>query len=296
MDESGKELPYDDILVEYKDLPTWMKDNDFILTGYRKATHSYRISLSTISRLHNETVNIWTHLLGALLFAFSLHRHLTISYPTLSTSPGQDTLAVSVYYLGVVNCFSLSTAFHTLSSHSASVHSLGNSLDHIGVVLVIYGSVLPIIHFLFRCPSQVHLRAFYALLSTTLTILSTIFTLNHTFRHPAYRRVRLNLYTVLGLSTFLPIIHGALIYPYSTMDLRVGLSGFLGLGILNFSGAAIYAARIPERWCSRIFDIWGNSHQIMHVLVVMGAVSFEKGLLACVSWWQSDEAKAVCGL
>ena len=272
-----------------------MKDNEFILTSYRKATHSYTISLRTISKLHNETVNIWTHLLGAVVFAFSLQHFLTTSYPTLSTAPTLDILAVTIYYLGCVNCFILSTSFHTLSSHSAPIHSLGNSLDHIGVVLVIYGSALPAIHFLFHCPTQIHFRIIYSLLSTTLTILSIIFTLKPAFRTPAYRRVRFNLYTVLGLSTFLPIVHGYLLYPLSTLQNRMGISNFFGLGILNFTGAAIYALRVPERWFPRTFDIWGNSHQIMHVLVVMGALSFEKGLLGCVRWWQSAEATGACG-
>ena len=74
----------------------------------------------------------------------------------------------------------------------------------------------------------------------------------------------------------------------------MAFSSFLGLGVLNFTGAAIYAARIPERWFPETFDVWGSSHQIMHVLVVMGAVSFERGLLSCVRWWQNQEARYAC--
>ncbi len=294
MDDNGKVLPYNEYLLEWNDLPNWMRDNEFILTSYRKATYSYTTSVRTISKLHNETINIWTHLAGAVLFILSLHRFLTTVYPTLSTAPGPDIVSVSVYYLGCINCFILSTLFHTLSSHSAPVQALGNSLDHIGVVLVIYGSVLPATHFLFHCPSQLNLRIIYTLLSTTLTVLSIIFTLKPAFRTCAYRRVRFNLYTVLGLSAFLPIIHGTLLYPYVTLQNRMGISNFLGLGILNLTGAAIYAARVPERWFPRTFDIWGSSHQIMHILVVMGALSFERGLLGCVRWWQTTEGKAAC--
>ena len=93
------------------------------------------------------------------------------------------------------------------------------------------------------------------------------------------------MYTLLGLSTFVPVFHGALIYGISSWKDRMSLSGFLGLGVLNFSGAAIYAARIPERWYPRRFDIWGSSHQIMHVLVVCGATCQERGLLKALWWW-----------
>lgn len=282
-------------LLEWNYPPLWMKDNDFILTSYRKATHSYTISLRTISKLHNETVNIWTHLLGAIVFAFSLQHFLTTAYPTLSTAPALDILAVTIYYLGCVNCLILSTSFHTLSSHSAPIHSLGNSLDHVGVVLVIYGSALPAIHFFFHSPTQLHFRIIYTLLSTTLTTLSIIFTLKTPFRTPAYRRVRFKLYTVLGLSTFLPIVHSTFLYPFPTLQNRMEIPNFFGLGILNSSGAAIYALRVPERWFPRAFDIWGTSHQIMHVLVVMGALSLERGLLGCATWWQNVEATGACG-
>jgi hypothetical protein len=68
--------------------------------------------------------------------------------------PTLDILAVSIYYLGCINCFILSTSFHTLNSQSALWHSLCLSFDHIGIVLVIYGSTLPATHFLIHCPSQ----------------------------------------------------------------------------------------------------------------------------------------------
>jgi len=38
-------------------------------------------------------------------------------------------------------------------------------------------------------------------------------------------------------------------------------------------------ARVPERWRPGAFDIWGSSHQIFHVLVVMAAAAHLIGLL-----------------
>ena len=65
----------------------------------------------------------------------------------------------------------------------------------------------------------------------------------------------------------------------------MSLTYFLGLGLLNFTGAATYAARIPERWCPGRYDILGASHQIMHVLVMCGAVSQSLGLLKALTYW-----------
>ena len=68
---------------------------------------------------------------------------------------------------------------------------------------------------------------------------------------------------------------------------RMSISYFLGLGILNGTGTAIYAARIPERWYPKAFDLYGASHQIMHVLVICGALSHGTGLVRALDYWHS---------
>lgn len=49
-------------------LPEGMIDNEFLLTGYRIGFKGFTNGLRTLFILHNETVNIWSHLLGKLLF------------------------------------------------------------------------------------------------------------------------------------------------------------------------------------------------------------------------------------
>ena len=45
------------------------QDNEFIRGGYRPELYSYSLCLNSVLRVHNETANIWTHLLGSALFA-----------------------------------------------------------------------------------------------------------------------------------------------------------------------------------------------------------------------------------
>lgn len=54
-------------LVEYHNLPAYMKDNEFILGHYRAEWPLKQIFIS-IFTLHNETLNVWTHLIGFFLF------------------------------------------------------------------------------------------------------------------------------------------------------------------------------------------------------------------------------------
>lgn len=46
-------------LVEYHNLPAYMKDNEFILGHYRAEWPLKQIFIS-IFTLHNETLNVWT--------------------------------------------------------------------------------------------------------------------------------------------------------------------------------------------------------------------------------------------
>ncbi|XP_009606704.1 heptahelical transmembrane protein 1-like [Nicotiana tomentosiformis] len=54
-------------LLCYHELPKYMKDNEFILNYYR-ANWPIKEAFLSIFRWHNETLNVWTHLLGFILF------------------------------------------------------------------------------------------------------------------------------------------------------------------------------------------------------------------------------------
>nr|XP_028567810.1 uncharacterized protein LOC114587564 isoform X9 [Podarcis muralis] len=54
-------------VMPYDVLPDWLKDNDFLLHGHRPPMPSFRACFRSIFRLHTETGNIWTHLLGVFL-------------------------------------------------------------------------------------------------------------------------------------------------------------------------------------------------------------------------------------
>jgi hypothetical protein len=52
-------------------------------------------------------------------------------------------------------------------------------------------------------------------------------------------------------------------------------------------------ARIPERLAPGSFDIWGSSHQIFHVLVVMAAGAHLVGLLKAFDYAHSSRGLLV---
>ncbi|KAG6425377.1 hypothetical protein SASPL_115808 [Salvia splendens] len=54
-------------LVEYHALPGYLKDNEYILAHYR-AEWPLKQALLSVFSIHNETLNVWTHLIGFFLF------------------------------------------------------------------------------------------------------------------------------------------------------------------------------------------------------------------------------------
>jgi adiponectin receptor len=63
-----------------------------------------------------------------------------------------------------------------------------------------------------------------------------------------------------------------------------GMEWFLLTASLYLIGAALYAARIPERIFPGKFDIWFQSHQIFHVFVVAAAYAHYHGICKLASY------------
>jgi len=208
-----------------------------------------------------------------------------------------DVAAVSVYYLCVVVCFALSTAFHTLSDHSAPLHRFGNQLDHLGIVLVMWGTGVSGTHFALRCaPASLRILYFSAVTATAAGC--AVFTLQPRFRTPSFRTARFLMYCFLGASLFAPVVHawrgfGGGEDGLAAVSAVMGLRSFLGLALVNFAGAAVYAARVPERWFPGTFDLLGQSHNWMHVLVFTGALIRLGGLLEVCDGWAAEGGLAV---
>jgi hypothetical protein len=95
-------------LLHWDDLPPWQRNNVYVLTGHRRACTSHIASLRSIFRLHNETVNIWAHILGTLAFGFA---GLTfwMRYGKREEVDQSDVRAVLVYFAGCVVCFAVSS-------------------------------------------------------------------------------------------------------------------------------------------------------------------------------------------
>ena len=285
--QARKATLYDSRLITWSELEPWMRDNSYIQTGYRKASSSYLHSLYSLPNIHNETINIWTHLLAAVFFGYSVHNFYTVKLASLYPRAGfADFLAIGAYHVGVVNCFLLSAGYHLFSNHSCDVHRIGNQLDHAGIVLVIWGSMIPGMYFEFYY--QPMLRNTYGAALSFCALLSAVFTLRPEFSTAKARKLRFLVYGLLAMAAVVPIVHGMALWSFEELDQRMGLRNILLMTLCQFAGGLVYATRVPERWLPGRFDIVGASHQLMHILVVCGAMFLQSGWLRALKWWLEE--------
>ncbi|RAL63139.1 hypothetical protein DID88_004221 [Monilinia fructigena] len=146
------------------------EDNHFIETGYRAASTSFQECFASWGYLHNETINIWSHLIGAALWDI---------------------------FVGVATCFCLSALYHTIMNHSQQMDRFGAQLDFQGVIFLMWGASVPLVYYGFYCDSATHSYSYWALLSL-LAIACSIFTFQPHFRDPYLRPVRAATFGSLG--------------------------------------------------------------------------------------------------
>lgn len=154
-------------LVHFSELPHWQQDNHYIHKGYRKASYSYIHSLHSILHWHNESVNIWTHMipgLSAIPTAYLFYRELRPRYELASKN---DVYVMLCFFLGAGAGMTLSGLYHTLSNHSPSVAKFWNQLDYVGIALMIWGSFVPSVYYGFWCDGGLRTRYWSMVWSTT---------------------------------------------------------------------------------------------------------------------------------
>ncbi|KAH7241560.1 mPR-like GPCR protein [Fusarium tricinctum] len=264
------------LLLLWDDLPDWRRDNAFILSGYRQSQNSYAHSFRSLFYMHNESVNIWSHLLGAIVFLASAAYVDRVVRPRYASASSTDVLVFACFFGGAVVCLGMSATFHTLLNHSATVAKWGNKLDYTGIVALIVGSYVPALYYGFFCLPNLMTAYLWVIciLGTGCGLVSWI----ERFRTPTWRPYRTAMFIGLGVSGVVPVIHGSCIYGLQGLEERMSLSWVVLHGAMYIFGAVLYAARWPERSAPGSFDIWGNSHQIFHVFVILAAVTHFYGM------------------
>lgn len=138
-------------LLSYDQVPEAHRDNPYIHHGYRPISNSIKSCLASWFHLHNETINIISYLLPAVLSlvaAASLYRILQRYYPGISQA---DYVVFVVFLLTVALCLGISAMAHTMMSHSVVECEFWLRVDFFGSLTLIYGCIFSGLHMIFYC-------------------------------------------------------------------------------------------------------------------------------------------------
>lgn len=231
--------------------------------GYRPLDQPWRCYLLSLFQRHNETVNVWTHLLGAL-FVLAAAQRLSRSVDFAGDAhawPLLLLLASSVGYL------TLSTLAHLLSARSHLHHHALYFLDYLGIALYQYGSAAAHLHYAAGAGWRgAAFPAVAALLAWISCAVSCWNKLRGDGGTQWGRILPCGLAYVWDCSPLFHRVYTCL--PTCALDPAARLHGaqvacFLG-------SAAFFASAAPERWLPGRCDFLPQGHQLFHVLLVLG--------------------------
>lgn len=142
------------LVCTWNEAEAWQKENPNLLGHYRTPSYSYRQSFASLGYLHNQTSNIYTHLIGAVLFlswAVEAYNEVLQRYPT---SDFCDFLAFGLFFACALLCFGSSALFHMFANHSVAVNHTWLLFDLYGVFALIVATIFSGTFYGFYCERE----------------------------------------------------------------------------------------------------------------------------------------------
>jgi len=230
-------------LLHYYELPFPWRENKYIVFGYRfQSNHKYAVK--SICSCHNETSNIWSHLLGAIILLYICF----VEFPSsdlFKANSFTDNSIIYLFLIAGVKCLLSSTFWHTFNGTSnLYLRKKFACIDYTGITILITASIITTEYAaLYYFPiMKVGLIAF----SMFCGIIGFFFNWSAHFDRPESRPLRIGFFialSALGVAAFAclalqtGIKHALMFYLPITRSL-----------IWYLVGVVFYGALIPERF------------------------------------------------
>ena len=250
-------------LVSASELPPWHTPYPFVLTSYRYG-FSQRETWLSLFRLHNETLNVWSELLPAVLFSFWMVYFLEAH----ADANAADRYLVCVALACAVVARPLSSALaHLLHSVSAGGYIFWWSVDYISICAAILATSLVSGRFAFYCAEPLQLLFYVSsagLLSTSLIAVLAV-------SSPSLRAASFVLFVAFcnGVPFSYQLLAKWGAGGLARDDVPGAYLGYWGASLGTFGlGLCIKSSNLPERATRAPWnDLFLASHQLWHLSI-----------------------------
>ncbi|XP_028253722.1 membrane progestin receptor beta [Parambassis ranga] len=237
----------------------------YILSGYRPIRQDWRCYLLSLFQWHNESLNVWTHLLtGPVLLLRWWAKAGALGFTWDVTS-----LPLCLFLASCLITLCLSVAAHLMQSHSEHAHYFFFFMDYVGVALYQYGCSLG--HYFYT--SEAAWResigflflpgaAFFGWLSCAGCCFAKA-----RYRRPYPPQRKICQLIPTGLAYMLdisPIVHSLLTASWTQ---RPSLFFHAGQIVSFLVSTFFFSCPIPERFFPGRCDFVGHGHQIFHLFL-----------------------------
>ena len=182
-----------------------------------------------------------------------------------------------IFQLSAMVCFLCSAVFHLGNCHSQAWCTYLQRVDYAGITTLIYGSAVPIMYYGFMCRPTTLVVWMVIITAVAACNLTAMLTLKvYTESTPLAYKLRSGGFCCLAALECVALT-------YSVATAPVGLWGgawpwFLATMCGYLTGATLYAFNFPECLEPGRFDLALNSHNWMHVFVILAACCHAKGV------------------
>eukprot|EP00056_Hartaetosiga_gracilis_P022481 m.30866 g.30866 ORF g.30866 m.30866 type:complete len:294 (+) comp9669_c0_seq3:98-979(+) len=261
----GKWCPPHKRRYHFNQIPLHLQGNPYIFTGYR-AFLTMNDCLKTLFSVHNETVNVWTHLLGFIWAVYSMHWAMYVYFPQ-NNGTFSDMMMTFLFLCGVIVCMVASAAYHLFLPQVEDVSLRWLQFDLLGITIGMLGAYFPGIYYGFYCfPSLLNV---YTVLSSVVFVANLSLQMHRDFLSHKWATLRIVLYAfTLGFG-IVPLTHWSLLDHDDVEEVHLFVPKVLISYVLMAIGLFFYLSKYPERCCPGGCDIVGASHQWWHTFVLL---------------------------
>lgn len=243
------------------EVPCYFREH-YVSTGYRPLNQNWRYYFLSLFQRHNETINVWTHLLAFLVFLVKLSQ-LTETVDFVSDHHSWPLLILVVSSLSYTG---FSVVAHLLGGKSELCHYAFYFLDYVGVAQYQYGSA--VVHFYYAAEERS--RGIFMPTATVLSCLSCLGCCYGKYSNrtlPAWvRKMCQVLPSALAYAWDISPVAKRLI-AWSTATSDAALIYHFGQLAFFLSCSFFFTFPMLERCFPGRCDFMGQSHQIFHIFL-----------------------------